>query len=93
MGKGSLNKMSGWCGCPHTDLRKHFLEIARRNSPEPRTIYSFLTTAIVRGSCYSYLHLLKLCIIVQDTRAMAATLAVIRTSILYDNLQSAELVR
>jgi hypothetical protein len=29
------------------------------------------------------------CVIVQDTRAMATTLVVIRTSILHDNLQSA----
>ncbi|KAF8499582.1 G-alpha-domain-containing protein [Russula emetica] len=54
-------------------LRKQFLEIARKNSPEPRTVYSFMTTAI-------------------DTRAMAATLAVIRTSIVYDNLQTAKLL-
>jgi hypothetical protein len=33
----------------YTDLRKQFLEIARKNSPEPRTIYSFMTTAIVRA--------------------------------------------
>jgi hypothetical protein len=33
----------------HTDLRKQFLEIARKNSPEPRTVYSFMTTAIVRA--------------------------------------------
>jgi len=33
----------------HTDLRKQYLEIARKNSPEPRTVYSFMTTAIVRA--------------------------------------------
>jgi hypothetical protein len=33
----------------HTDLRKQFLEIARKNSPEPRSVHSFMTTAIVRA--------------------------------------------
>ena len=32
-----------------TDLRKHFQEIARKHSPEPRSIHTFLTTAIVRS--------------------------------------------
>ena len=78
---------------PHADLRKQFLEIARKNSPEPRTVHSFMTTAIVRSS-YSYrLHLLIPCVIMQDTRAMSKTLAVIRTSIVYDNLQAAKLIR
>lgn len=54
-------------------LRRHFQEIARKYSPEPRRVHAFLTTAI-------------------DTRAMAATLATIRVSIVNDNLQSAELV-
>ena len=77
----------------HADLRKQFLEIARKNSPEPRTVHSFMTTAIVRSS-YSYrLHLLIPCAIMQDTRAMSKTLAVIRTSIVYDNLQAAKLIR
>jgi hypothetical protein len=50
MGQKSLKKKIGWCGCLlHTDLRKQFLEIARKNSPEPRTVYSFMTTAIVRA--------------------------------------------
>ena len=31
----------------HTDLRKHFQEIARKHSPEPRHVHAFLTTAIV----------------------------------------------
>lgn len=54
-------------------LRKQFLEIARKNSPEPRAVYSFMTTAI-------------------DTRAMAATLAAIRNSIIHDNLQAVKLI-
>jgi hypothetical protein len=49
MGQKSLREIFGWCGCLHTDLRKQFLEIARKNSPEPRTVYSFMTTAIVRA--------------------------------------------
>ena len=32
-----------------TDLRKQFQEIARRHSPEPRQVYIFMTTAIVRN--------------------------------------------
>ena len=32
----------------YTDLRTQFLEIARKYSPEPRHVYAFLTTAIVR---------------------------------------------
>src|ERR1700761_3459106 len=39
----------------HTDLRKHFQEIARKHSPEPRHVHAFLTTAIVRRlsfECY-----------------------------------------
>jgi hypothetical protein len=31
-----------------TDLRAQFQEIARKYSPEPRHVYAFLTTAIVR---------------------------------------------
>jgi hypothetical protein len=80
------------CGCLHKDIRKQFLEIARKNSPEsePRIVYSFMTTAIVRAlPIFCLLHLLTLCVIVQDTRAMATTLAVIRTGILQDNLQNA----
>jgi len=49
MGQTSLKEIFGWCGCLHTDLRKQFLEIARKNSPEPRNVYSFMTTAIVRA--------------------------------------------
>jgi len=67
------------------------LEIARKNSPEPRTVYSFMTTAIVRALSVIFFHLLILCVIVQDTRAMAVTLAVIRNSIVHDNLQTAKL--
>ena len=33
-----------------TDLRMQFQEIARKYSPEPRFVYAFLTTAIVRPS-------------------------------------------
>ena len=33
---------------PCIDLRKHFQEIARKHSPEPREVHAFLTTAIVR---------------------------------------------
>jgi hypothetical protein len=52
-----------------------------------------MTTAIVCAlPILIFLQLLILCIMVQDTRAMAATLAVIRTSIVYDNLQTAELL-
>jgi hypothetical protein len=32
----------------HADLRKQFLKVARKHSPEPRHVYTFLTTAIVR---------------------------------------------
>jgi hypothetical protein len=35
-------------GYVHTDLRNQFLEIARKQSPEPRTVHCFMTTAIVR---------------------------------------------
>ena len=50
MGQKSLKEnIFGWCGCRNTDLRKQFLEIARKDSPEPRVIYSFMTTAIVRA--------------------------------------------
>jgi hypothetical protein len=35
-------------GCGHADLRNQFMEIARKQSPEPRTVHSFMTTAIVR---------------------------------------------
>ncbi|KAI0296518.1 G-alpha-domain-containing protein [Multifurca ochricompacta] len=55
-------------------LRKQFQEIARKHSPEPRRVYTYLTTAI-------------------DTRAMAATLGMIRVGIVNDNLQTAELLR
>lgn len=79
--------------CPHTDLRKQFLEIARKNSPEPRTVYSFMTTAIVRAPfLFMSSYLSNLCAIIQDTRAMFATLAVIRTNIVFNYLQSAELL-
>lgn len=79
--------------CLYTDLRRQFLEIARKNSPEPRTVYSFMTTAIVCSlPIIIFLCLSILCVVVQDTRAMAATLAVIRTSIVYNNLQTAELL-
>ncbi len=89
------NLFFGWCGCLHTDLRKQFLDIARKNSPEPRTVYSFVTTAIVRTLpifIFFYFYLFILCVIIQDTRAMTATLAAIRTSILSDNLQAAHLL-
>ena len=87
-------KYLGGCGCLHADLRKQFLEIVRKNSPEtePRIVYSFMTTAIVRARPFACLHLLILCVIVQDTRAMATTLMVIRTSILHDNLVSARFI-
>ena len=79
----------------HTDLRKQFLEIARKNFTRTTyLVYSFMTTANRTCYSYSYLpHLSILCVIVQDTRAMAATLAVIRTSIVYDNLQASKLLR
>jgi hypothetical protein len=48
-GKKSLKKYLGGCRCRQTDLRKQFLEIARGDSPEPRAVYSFMTTAIVRA--------------------------------------------
>ena len=38
----------GGSGICISDLQKHFLDIARKNSPEPRTPYSYMTTAIVR---------------------------------------------
>ena len=88
-------------GYVHVDLRNQFLEIARKQSPEPRTVHSFMTTAIVRTLpalsffyySFYFLAFFLTRVIVQDTRAMAKTLGAIRGSILNDNLQSAELLR
>ena len=84
-------------GYVQTDLRKQFLEIARKHSPEPRTVFSFMTTAVVRSFSFIPLFFIYfLCLfahITQDTRAMTATLRAIRVGIVNDNLQSAELLR
>jgi hypothetical protein len=84
-----------------TDLRKHFQEIARKNSPEPREprhVHAFLTTAIVRlltlivdFACLNMMALFFFCRR-QDTHAMADILSTIRGRIVNENLQSAELV-
>ena len=45
-------KLCVCAGYVHTDLRKQFLEIARKHSPEPRSVYSFMTTAVVRSPSF-----------------------------------------
>ena len=41
---------------PHQlDLRKQFAEISRKHSPEPRRVYTFLTTATVRVALFFFL--------------------------------------
>jgi hypothetical protein len=101
MGQKALKKtkiLGVGCGYVLTDIRKQFLEIARKCSPEPRNVYSSMTTAIVRTLTIllSFLYLFTLLfsrVISQDTRAMAVTLGAIRVGIVNDNLQSAELLR
>jgi hypothetical protein len=90
-------KKKFWGCYVHTDLRKQFQEIARKHSAEPRSVYTFMTTAIVRSPSFIpsfiYIRCLFARIIGQDTRAMTATLGAIRVGIVNDNLQSAELLR
>jgi hypothetical protein len=100
-GTKSTERKDGFGGM-HADLRKQFLEIARKHSPEPRTVYCFMTTAVVRTLpiWLSFIRLFTFTffffwarVIAQDTRAMASTLSAIRVGIVNDNLQSAELLR
>lgn len=80
------------CVRAHTDLRKQFLEVARKNSPEPRRVYTFLTTATVR-IIYFFFGSRTSSSSLQDTRAMGAILATIRSSIVSNNLQAAVLLQ
>ncbi|THH14466.1 hypothetical protein EW146_g5867 [Bondarzewia mesenterica] len=64
-------------------FRQQFAYISKKNSPEPRGFYSFMTSVVVRPSFH---------IPLTDIQSTAITLGTVREGVLRNHLQEAELI-